>query len=453
MFVAVRPLWLLLACALVLYAAFPTRTYYWDGVLFALNIEDAARGQSSPLALFHPNHLLYTAFGYALYRAVLACGFAVRAIAVLQGLNILASIAATALVYVLARRFTHVPLFCATLFAFGATWWKFSTDADAYVASILLLLLAVWFATAAPPRWWAAALCHAGAMLFHELAVFAYPAILAAILLRKPRRIGLCAAYVAGTVASVAAAYWICYSFAGHARYPTLLAWVTSFASDSGYTRSLQQLAGSFVSYVKLFVGGRVSLIRDYFSVAAGIAFAVCGAAIVLAFRRPAIKVGRTNTAVLWAWAVPYVIFLAAWDPGSAFHKLFVWPAIVLLVSAYIPVRYGMAVALAAWNFGAFIYPHSHASADPVLTLAQRIDRELPKHATIYYSAFSPDDWYLDYFAPGRTWLRLNNPAAEGTICFETTALASHPGAPVNRTWELVNAQHNIRLACRIVPP
>jgi hypothetical protein len=119
----------------------------------------------------------------------------------------------------------------------------------------------------------------------------------------------------------------------------------------------------------------------------------------------------------------------------------------------YLRPTYALAIALAAWNFGAFIYPHAHASADPVLVLAQKIDRELPKDATIYYAAFSPDDWYLDYFAPGRSWLKLNGPPAqEGAICLETTALAGNPGVPFNRTWQLVNAQHNIRLACRIPP-
>lgn len=456
MFVAVRSLLIVLACAFVLYAAFPTRTYYWDGVLFALNIEDVARGQSSPLMLFHPNHLLYTAFGYVLYRAALASGLTVRAITALQLANVVASVAACAVLYAVARRLLESrekALFCATLFAFGATWWKFSTDANAYIFSILLILLAVWFATATPARWRAAALCHAGAMLFHELAVFAYAVILAAMLLHRPRRIALCVAYVAGTAALLAIAYWICYSLTDHSRYPTLLAWITSFASDSGYTRSLAQITGSFASYVKLFVGGRIALIREYLSVLSAVAFAICAIAAVIAFRQRAIKAGAGNHALLWAWAIPYVIFLGSWDPGSPFHKLFVWPSIVLLIAAYLPTRYALAVALAAWNFGAFIYPHSHASADPVLVLAQKIDRELPKNATIYYAAFSPDDWYLAYFAPGRKWIKLNGEIAEGASCFDTTALASNPGVPTNRTWELVNTQHNIRLACRIGPP
>jgi len=137
----------------------------------------------------------------------------------------------------------------------------------------------------------------------------------------------------------------------------------------------------------------------------------------------------------------------------------------VNLIGAYLASRQSqrvtgfaaLAVAMAAWNFGAFIYPHSYASADPVLMLTRKIDRELPKNATIYYGAFSPDDWYLDYFAPGRKWVKIVKPqdisAASGPFCLETTALATWEQAKeMTQHWELVNAQHNVRLECFRAP-
>jgi hypothetical protein len=157
---------------------------------------------------------------------------------------------------------------------------------------------------------------------------------------------------------------------------------------------------------------------------------------------------------ILWTWLVPCAFFLAIWDPGSAFHKLFVWPPIVLLIGAYAAWKraaasIGFVIALAAWNFGAFIYPHAHASADPVLVLAEKINRELPKNATIYYRAFSPDDWYVAYFAPGRTWLKLNATPATSPFCLETTALTElAPRRNATQSWQLVTGQHNVRLEC-----
>jgi hypothetical protein len=462
---------ILLALLLTVYAAFPARTYYWDGVLFALNIESVAQGHASPALLIHPNHLLYSAFGYVLYRAVLACGLMLRAIAVLQFFNMLASTAAAALLYRIAKRVTdsaRSALFCATLFAFGATWWKFSTDADAYIVTVLLLLFAIFFVFQDPPRLVLAALCHTAAMLFHQLAIFAYCAILAAILLDrrwpKRKRLWVCGAYIFGTGACVAAVYWICYSQADHSTYPSLARFVASYASDSGFTRSFGQILNSYLtSYGRLFVGGKLSLAREYFSVVSCAAFVLCLAALGFAvgrFRRAgaeaSTQVDRRTKIVLWAWLLPYLMFLASWDPGSAFHKLFVWPAIVLALGLYLPLRgarvnawVAIAIAMAAWNFGAFVYPHSHASADPVLVLAQKLNRELPKNATIYYAAFSPDDWYLDYFAPGRNWIKLIGAPPPGPFCLDTTALtALAPGGDPTRGWKLVNSQHNIRLEC-----
>jgi len=398
--------------------------------LFALNIENVARGHASAALLIHPNHLLYSAFGYVLYRGALACGLTLRAITVLQAVNILASTAAAAIVYAVAKQATQsrrLALFCTALFAFGATWWKFSTDADAYIVAVLLLLLAIFSVLQQPPRLIPAALCHTTAMLFHQLAIFAYAAILAAIYLNQRwplrKRIWLCIGYICGTGACVGAVYWICYSQADHSTYPTLARFIASYAPDSGFIRSFGQIVNSYLaSYVKLFFGGKFSLIKDYFSVASGLSFAICVAALAFSvsrFRRassePRSTVDRRTLIVLWAWLLPCAIFLASWDPGSTFHKLFVWPPIVLLIGAYLASRQrpfvtawiGIALAMAGWNFGAFIYPHAHASADPVLALAEKINRELPKNAIIYYRAFSPDDWYLDYFAPGRTWLKL----------------------------------------------
>jgi hypothetical protein len=238
-------------------------------------------------------------------------------------------------------------------------------------------------------------------------------------------------------------------------------------------------------SYIKLFLGGKLSLIRDYVSVAVCLSLAISFSLLICAlflFRRARAAPPQNPDAramfILWIWFLPYAIFLACWSPGSAFYKLFVWPAIVLLIAAYLASRknltqhvyafLALAVAMAAWNFGAFIYPHSRAGADPVLVLAHTVDRQLPGNATVYYRVLDPDDWYFEYFAPGRKWLRLParieswqpqvRSSAGGPVCFETTALdelAKH--APMStllskidseRRWDLVNSRHNIRLEC-----
>jgi hypothetical protein len=166
---------------------------------------------------------------------------------------------------------------------------------------------------------------------------------------------------------------------------------------------------------------------------------------------------------VLWSWIAVYLLFLAWFEPGNAFYKLFAWPPMVLLIGTYFDGRASpsksafrwVTLALASWNFAAYIYPHSHIQADAVLSLATRIDKELPKSATVYYKSLSPDDWYLEYFAPGRKWEPLPplSEIREGTtaapVCFETTALpyVRAETDPALR-WNLVNSQHNVRLEC-----
>src|SRR3569833_408461 len=94
---------LLTALILALYIGFATRTFYWDGVLFSLYIEDAAAGTISKAVLFHPNHLFYNAFGYLTFQIGSAVGLHARALSVLQGVNIVASVATASLVFVFAR--------------------------------------------------------------------------------------------------------------------------------------------------------------------------------------------------------------------------------------------------------------------------------------------------------------------------------------------------------------
>lgn len=78
--------WLLSLGVLLVYLSFPTRSYYWDGIDFALAIENS-RGLSA--SLIHPHYTLRSA---------------------------------------------HLSLVLTALFSFSATWWKYSTDADSYVA-------------------------------------------------------------------------------------------------------------------------------------------------------------------------------------------------------------------------------------------------------------------------------------------------------------------------------
>lgn len=471
----------LLAGLAGLYLCFLTASHYWDGVLFSLYIEKVAEGTLPAASLVHPNHLLYSGFGYLFYELLHSLGLPVRSLTALQIINVLASVASSAVLFHFCKRLLQspeLPVSCTLLFGLGATWWKFSTDADSYVIPVLFLLAAVAFAFREQPRLIHAGICLCVAMLFHELAIFGYVPVLLAIWLHDgspQHRIKRMAGLVFPTAACVLTAYLLAYSFAH--RGPSTQSfsnWITSISSDTKTTHSLGQLlASNASSYSKLFGGGKLGLVRDFFSspvmIALGFAGLCLAKAATAALRRepapyliPA-RIDRRVYAVLWSWIAVYALFLSWFEPGNAFYKLFVWPPLVLLIGSHLDVRGNsvkqtlrwLTLGLASWNFAAFIYPHSHVEADPLLSLAKRIDRELPKSATVYYKALSPDDWYLEYFAPGRKWEPLPRPSeipagsTGAPVCFETTALPYvQAETDPHLRWNLVNSQHNIRLEC-----
>ena len=82
--------WLLFIAIALIYLLFPTRVYYWDGIVFAQTIEDATSLNPS---LVHPNHLIYNFVGYIFYKLLRSLGAEIRALTALQILNCLLSAA------------------------------------------------------------------------------------------------------------------------------------------------------------------------------------------------------------------------------------------------------------------------------------------------------------------------------------------------------------------------
>ena len=166
----------------MIYIAFPSRNHYWDGVFFARVIENA---QGLHGSLIHPNHLIYTPFGYLLYRLSQMLGFTFRAIHVLQFANIVASVLSAYVLFTIARRHfrsLYLAWSLTFLFAFAATWWKFSVDADAYILSVFFLLIC--FALIMPGRKlrpFLLVILFSFAVFFHQLAIFFYPVIVLAL--------------------------------------------------------------------------------------------------------------------------------------------------------------------------------------------------------------------------------------------------------------------------------
>src|SRR5258708_36629526 len=131
---------------LLVYLLLPTRNYYWDGISFAQAIEDAPGFSAS---LNHPNHLIYTAAGYLDYHLVHALGLPARSLTVLRVTNSILSAAAAYLfcdillaVFAASSGAQYWSPILTLALSFSATWWRFSTGANAYIPSVLRLLAA-----------------------------------------------------------------------------------------------------------------------------------------------------------------------------------------------------------------------------------------------------------------------------------------------------------------------
>jgi hypothetical protein len=302
----------LLLLPLAAYLLFPTRNFYWDGVSSAIEIEK----NFPPSALAHPNHLIYTLCGAWPYEAFHWIGLPIRALYLMQTANCLLAGLAVMLLFRCLRIegwSNEQGLIAAWTFGFSATWWKFATDANAYIPAIFLLLCS-HLLLENPRTAWFAVLAHACAMLFHELAIFFLPVALLLLWKRK----SLMLAYCAEAIAPVTVGYVWAYQEAPFPNgAPGFFTWLTSHSSDSGFSfNPIRDLVYTLRGTLRLFFGGRFpDVVRNPLSVVLFVLLAAALAGLLISVRRAwPLQWARPKMALLW-WTTVYVAFLFFWMP------------------------------------------------------------------------------------------------------------------------------------------
>lgn len=399
----------LLLLPLAAYAIFPTRNFYWDGVATAIEIEK----NFEPSALVHPNHLIYGLWGAWLYDLSDWLGFPIRALYLMQAANCLLAGLAVLLLYRCLRVkgcSIEPGLIAAMTFGFSATWWKFATDADAYIPALFLLLCA--YLLLQTERWvWLAAFAHAGAMLFHELAILFLPV---AVLMLWKRRIRLLM-YSCLALGPVLAAYVWAYQAANPPE--GFFAWVTSHSSDSGFSfNPIRDAAYTLRGTLRLFFGGRLpDVVRNPLSVAACILLAAALTAFAIyAWRARALR-WKSPPVALLVWVVVYVAFLFFWMPQNTFYRLFYLAPLVLILVMSLDdapkVRqagFSFAAVLLLWNFVFLTYPESRPGFNAPLRFALAQHDAWPPGSAIVFHRFHPDLWTISYFNQQAAWIGLD---------------------------------------------
>jgi hypothetical protein len=393
---------------LALYLAFPTRNFYWDGVGFAIAIEK----NYSFAALAHPNHLIYAIWGAWLYDASDWIGLPIRALYLMQAANCLLAGLGVVLLYRCLRIkgwSSEHGLIAALIFGFSATWWKFATDADAYIPAVVLLLCA-YLLLQGERWWWIAALTHAGAMLFHEIAILFLP--IALLILWKRRAWVLI--YTGLALGPVMAAYIWVY----RATRPStgIFRWVTSHSSDSSFSfNPLRDLVYTLRGTLRLFFGGRLpDVVRDPLSAVAGVLLASALIAFVFyAWRARPLRWTPPPTAVV-CWVAVYVAFLFFWMPQNTFYRLFYLPPLILMLATMLKdsaldhrLGFSFAAVLLLWNFVFLTYPESRVEFNAPLRFAEAQHDAWPAGSAIVFHIFHPDLWTISYFNQQAAWMGL----------------------------------------------
>jgi len=437
--------WVIVVFLALMYSATLTSDYYWDGITFALQIEKVAKAERGAALLFHQNHLIYNGFGYVLCGISQALGFSVRSLQVLQIANAIAGAIAVGVFYRLAFHVTRnraAAILSSAALAFSAVWWRLATDANAYIISILMILICARALMGKKPSWIRGGLALAGAMLFHQLASLFYAAALAAILanprIQKKGRfaLGLSAAAWGPTLC----AYYVCASLLYDIKDPLgIIRWAIS--NPSGVAPSRNPLNGIALlarGNIDLIVGHNFSLYHSQagwiehlftlIAVCTGIGFIIKAAReprrseFVKGFYHFGCDIRdqwRLCGPMLTIWAGIYLAFLLFWEPWQTLYRSFYLPALALgfalilwnlrrVMGASVTTTAAFAIAtLAFFNLSFFVLQHMRANANPLITAARQANQAWNEATVIYFADRNEADTAFEYFNDKTDWRRL----------------------------------------------
>ena len=480
-----------------------TKNYYWDGIFFAQTIEDATYLDPQ---LLHPNHLIYNLPGYLFYRAARSLGLQVRAVEVLQILNcFIGTLSAYVLFRILIKCFKSVYLSAVLtlLFAFSATWWKFSTDADSYIPSVLFLLISFYLILPSrKPRPYLVAATHALSMFFHQLAILFFPVVVLGILLqtsREPlkRRLFPALKYsLTAFLITFPVFYYSFYLVTGAYAFKPFLRWITNFSPEHGFTfTAWDNLVYTLRGHSRLFVGGRFAFLRDlndpWMYVLAGVVLMTAilffyklirhFSELKTDFRHPHVVESETKSLRLLCgvWIICYLLFLFFFIPQNTFYRLFYLPGIIILAGTFLAPfeaapnhvrRYRAALFVAlvvAANLTFSAYPYAQVRANPPLALALQLNKAWPQGTIIYRAAWNSDNSLVKYFNPQTVWKEVHPETLEkelrelessggGSVWLDTTLIDVYQSTPEGQQWldahtirrpeyELVNSKFRLQ--------
>src|SRR5678815_1002633 len=293
------------------------------------------------------------------YRLLLSIGLNLRAVAALQILNSLFSVGCAYVLFLVLKSTLRCHYLCYALtlmFAFSATWWKFSTDADAYVPSVLFLLLSFYLTLPnSKPKPLLVSFVYALSLCFHQIAIVFFPCLVLALFLqgnglsRQVRTINALVFSVATTLITLGAYLFAFYLLTGTIQLTRFLRWILSYAPDESFGfHPLDNLGYTLRGHFRLFFGGRLNASNGLLNplivlliVMLAVLLLIWVFKIVRNLSRPGMEwfralrqdpARRTLALLCILWTSLYLIFLFFLMAHHTFYRLFYLPALIILL-------------------------------------------------------------------------------------------------------------------------
>lgn len=402
--------------ALGLFAAFAalylltlTHAYSYDGICYSLDVEYSAFWD-----LFHPNHLLYSWIGRMAYEVAQFQGYPGRALIVLQVMNALVAAGTLAGLFILVQEiYTTTPaLLITAAWGLSRSYWEWAVDPGCYAwaAFAACVLLAVTVRADKLPSW-AIGVLHGITILFHQLLVFAIPALLYRCWRRRPLQ------YLSGVMGVTVWVYLLVGTAAHGDSVRTMLEWALR---PGGSLEGSSFLSAPWWS--SQWVENALSLVRGFFDSVIVAAPAdtsrLLRCALLFAMGVGLVKMaqvwGEKSTTVLqkslWIWVMGVNLFEYFYLPSASRYRLLFMPALLVLLAQGMLRWKGRAktaaavliVMMGSWNYMWMMGPQSKAIQNPDLVRASWVASTLAPGDAFLFAGHSPasiTNVYVAYFA------------------------------------------------------
>lgn len=402
--------WVVGVCATLVYLAWPSCFYNFDGVACAIAVDlgDLAH-------LVHGNHLLYGLAGLGFFKLWQAAGYAGPSLPALQTLDALLGGAGAGVFCALLLRLRFprgLAAAAAAGLALSQAYWFWSLEAQVYLLGAFFAVLAFFFACADEPQAALAGACHGLAVLGHVGHVLLAAPLL--VLLASGGRLRRdLPRYLAAAAAVVLAGYALGAACVHPRSLSDLRIWLLGSAALS-VSHKVRWYGGYSWSDLRDWLRMTPRLFADFDSQPAGpraLAFLLDGAALALcaAGLERGLRDGRRRAAAAaLAWLAAYAVLYTSWQPYTVVYRISDLPALWLLAAfglgalgaAAVPAAAGAAAALGLFNFAFMIAPHARPESNSALQETLYVARETPPSAWVVVTAL--DQVYMPYFGHRR---------------------------------------------------